>query len=291
MKGNFACSRYNYRASTPAGQRQNVLGANAFAVEPTTVNDNLHSSHILDQGWRRHVEIPNVSVQVQHVPYSGRQYRDTHDDSVWISNEHPGYTPHAYLGGPPPLPPVAPIPLPPLSPTTPIQTHPLITYRLHHAKVNSPILWNISLPPSTARLAAALNSAPSWPWWQEVAVWPNGLPSMTIRVQGVQRPIVVFPCEIGHQISILDVMNAVSNAVRTSVVVASNAGESSTTHLIFRPGPDDVNQEFDSVNAVPSDTSHRHFRGQVWWAGLRASTDEVDVWILQLQGRRRGGRH
>ncbi|KAF9474419.1 hypothetical protein BDN70DRAFT_884854 [Pholiota conissans] len=110
-----------------------------------------------------------------------------------MSNEHHGYTPNAYLGGPPPLPPVVPIPLPPLSPTIPVQTHPLITYRLHHSNVNSPIWWNISLPPSTARLAAALHGAPSWPWWREVAVWPNGLPSMTIRVQGVQRPIVVFP--------------------------------------------------------------------------------------------------
>ncbi|KAF9470785.1 hypothetical protein BDN70DRAFT_888751 [Pholiota conissans] len=100
------------------------------------------------------------------------------------------------IGGPPPLPPVVPIPLPPLSPTIPIQTHPLITYRLHHSNVNSPICWNISLPPSTARLATALHGAPSWPWWREVAVRPNSLPSMTIRVQGVQRPIVVFPISL-----------------------------------------------------------------------------------------------
>ncbi|KAF9473707.1 hypothetical protein BDN70DRAFT_937233 [Pholiota conissans] len=114
---------------------------------------------------------------------------------------------------------------------------------------------------------------------------------MTIRVQRVERPIVMFPDEIGHPISILDVMNAIYNAVCTSVVVASNAGGSSTTHLIFEPGPDDGNQEVDSMNVVPSDAINRQFRGLVLWAGLRASTDEVDVWILMLQGRRRGGHH
>ncbi|KAF9474407.1 hypothetical protein BDN70DRAFT_319545 [Pholiota conissans] len=273
MEANFARSCYNSRTSTPMKLPQNILGADASTVEPNGVNSNPRSSHLLAHGWRNHVEVRNGSEGVQHLP------------------EHPGYTPNAYIGRPPPLQPVVPIPLPPLSPTIPVQTHPLITYRLHHSNVNSPILWNISLPPSTARLAAALHSAPSWPWWREVAVRPNGLPSMTIRVQGVQRPIVVFPGEVGHQISILDVMNAVYNAVRTNVVVASDAGESSTTHLIFEPGPDDGNQEVGSINAVPSDAIHRQFRGRVWWAGLRASTDEVDVWILQLQGRRRGGRH
>ncbi|KAF9470332.1 hypothetical protein BDN70DRAFT_985432 [Pholiota conissans] len=285
MRGNLARSSYNSRAITPAGQRQDVLGVNAFAVESNSVNN----SHLLNQGWRRHIEIPNVSERVQHVPYSGHQYNDMHEASVRMSNEHPRCTPNAYIGRPPPLSPVVPIPLPPLSPTIPVQIHPLITYRVHHSNVNSPICWNISLPPSTARLAAALDSAPSWPWWREVAVRPNSLPSMTIRVQGIQRPIVVFPDEIGHPINILDVMDAIYNVICTSVV-ASNSGDSSTTHLIFGP-PNYGNQAVDRINAVPSDEIHRQFRGQVWWAGLRASTDEVDVWILQLQGRRRGGRH
>ncbi|KAF9474423.1 hypothetical protein BDN70DRAFT_960982 [Pholiota conissans] len=293
MEANFARSGYNTNstASTPVGQPQNVLGGNAFAIESNCVNENQHSSHLLAQGGINHVEARDTSDRLQRVTYSDHQFRDTHDASVGMSIEHHGYTPNAYIGGPPPLPPVIPIPLPPLSPTIPVQTHPLITYRLHHSNVNNPIWWNISLPPSNACLAAALHSAPSWPWWREVAVRPNGLPSMTIRVQGIQRPIVVFPGEIGHQISILDAMNAVYNAVRTSVVVASNAGESSTTDLIFGPGPEEGDQEVDSMNAVPSDAIQRQFRGRVWWAGLRASTDEVDVWILQLQGMRRGGHY
>ncbi|KAF9472341.1 hypothetical protein BDN70DRAFT_887121 [Pholiota conissans] len=47
MKGNFARRSYNPTASTPAGRRQNVLGVDAFALEPNSVNDNPHSSHHL----------------------------------------------------------------------------------------------------------------------------------------------------------------------------------------------------------------------------------------------------
>ncbi|KAF9473699.1 hypothetical protein BDN70DRAFT_997517 [Pholiota conissans] len=245
MKGNLARSGHYSRANTPAGQRQSVLGVDAFAVEPNSVND----SHLLNQGWRRHVEIPNVSERIQHVPYSGHQYPDMHDANSFQSRFH-----LFRLRSP---------------------------FKLTHSSHIDYIIPTLTVRYCGTYLcllplhAEPLNSAPSWPWWREVAVRPNGLPSMTIRVQGILRPIVVFPGEIGHPISILDVMNAVYNAVRTNVVVASDAGDSNTTHLIFRPGPDDGNQEVGSINAVPSDAIHRQFRGQVWWAGLRASTDEV----------------
>ncbi|KAF9472333.1 hypothetical protein BDN70DRAFT_887114 [Pholiota conissans] len=110
-------------------------------------------------------------------------------DNLSQSTNHISET---HLIEPPSLPPVATITLPSISPNVPIRAHPLITFS-NVSYANPPIHWNISLPPSTAHLANVYNNQPGWPWSCEVAVHPTTVPSMTIRIDGVERPIVVFP--------------------------------------------------------------------------------------------------
>ncbi|KAF9472339.1 hypothetical protein BDN70DRAFT_998227 [Pholiota conissans] len=198
-----------------------------------------------------------------------------------ISNTaHTSHLSNTHLLVPPPLPPIVPIPLPPLSSHIPSQTHPLIT-STNASYANIPILWNISLPPATARLAPEFNSAPNWPWWREVAIRPTTLPSMTIYLERVERPVVVFPFDIGHPITIIDVLRAVYDNVRT-MAMAPSVGDSAELVLT----PEKEYREVGYANDV-SVTIQRHFRDQVWWGGLQESIIETDVWILQLSGTRR----
>ncbi|KAF9473709.1 hypothetical protein BDN70DRAFT_937234 [Pholiota conissans] len=183
-----------------------------------------------------------------------------------------------HLSNLPPLLPVIPsISLPPLSSHIPSQTHPLIT-STNASYANIPILWNISHPPSTARLAPEFNSAPNWPWWREVAIRPTTMPSMTIRLERVERPVVVFPADIGHPITIADVLRAVYDTVRT-MAMAPSLGDSAELVLT----PDNEYREVGYANDVSTEIQ-RHFQGRVWWGGLQESLNETDVWLLRLRG-------
>jgi cytochrome c biogenesis factor len=135
--------------------------------------------------------------------------------------------------------------------------------------------WNMSFPPSTACLAAALGGLPASHWSREVAAEPRTLTSLTIRIAGVARPVVVFAAELGHPIRIVDVMRAVYGALCRAAL------ESVQRCVVGGISTGDRN----SSAVAAGDSIRRHFRGGVWWGGLCESTDERDVWILEIETR------
>ncbi|KAF9477941.1 hypothetical protein BDN70DRAFT_880555 [Pholiota conissans] len=148
----------------------------------------------------------------------------------------------------------------------------------------------MSLSPLTARLAAALagtanaNYNEGARWSRAVAVSPGTMPSMTIRIQHVERPIVVFPAAMGDSIRVTDVLNAVYNALRFAAYEALGVRH----HC---PGHVDLSREADDVvldEAATADAIRRKFPRGAWWGGLYESTNERDVWMLEVCAVKRG---
>lgn len=181
---------------------------------------------------------------------------------------------------PPALPRLASIPLPPLSPNVLVQTHTLITYRPHI----SLICWTLSLPPSTARLAMTTIGSVNRQWFYDAAILPTTFPSITIRIRGIERPLVVFPFEVGNPIRIIDILYAVYSAAQTTAIehrVAS--GDVPGYYGLSVQIPRDLAV----ADAAAADAIGRYFRNRVWWNGLLPSVGEADVWVLQLRGATR----
>jgi hypothetical protein len=142
--------------------------------------------------------------------------------------------------------------------------------------------WNMSLPPSTARLAVALGGISVSRWSREVAVEPRTLPSMTVRIAGVERPVVVFPAEMGYPIRIVDVLWAVYGALRLAATEAGGGLAAGAIGVGSGGGPVAVD------DAAAADAIRRYFRRDVWWGGLYESLGERDVWVLELCGAKTG---
>lgn len=189
---------------------------------------------------------------------------------------------HATPSVPPALPRRLPIRLPALSPNIPIQTHPLITYRYSTAEFSTLLLWNISLPPSAARLAPALSVHESSGWLHQPALKPRSIDSMVIRVPGINRPIVVFPVHTGSPITIGDILRAISDVLRAATTTEYSPDSSNFAGVDIRNPA--------VIEAMATQAIRMHFHRRVYWGGLIESPAEQDVWVLQLHYANRGGR-
>jgi hypothetical protein len=232
-------------------------------------------------------------VQLQTPPFSPQHHNNPTSFAVSSSglpaypsqptdNIYNIHRPHTHLApqplAPPPLRRLAPIALPPLSPLTPVQIHPVITYHPSPTGPDAPVHWNMSLPPSTARLAFALGGTPTSRWSREVAVEPRTLSSMTVRIAGVARPVVVFPAEMGHPIRIVDVLWAVYSALHLAAIESVGGPAAGAVGWRCSGGGGVID------DAVAADAIREYFRGDVWWGGLYESPEERDVWVLELRG-------
>ncbi|CAA7269857.1 unnamed protein product [Cyclocybe aegerita] len=170
---------------------------------------------------------------VEHPPHpsSSRRHDSTFD----------GTRPEEYSSDPPCLERKRNIPLPPLS-FDPISLNPLLQYRSGPALM----AYHLTEPSSTAVLSRAVKNNPSMTFWKhQAAMTPTNLCSLTIRMEGIDRPIVVRPSGIkGGVVTVGDILEAVHLAV-TLGGNRSPKGESCW-----------------------------------WWAGLAPCPDERDVWIL-----------
>ena len=183
---------------------------------------------------------------------------------------------------PPALIAASPIPLPPLA-SEPILVHPLLAYH-----VSPPIRYNLEMPPSSASLALALAERVSRQYWgNQPAMSPATVGSITIRVAGVERPIVVFPNRLDEGVvTVDDVLCRVHEAFHASSVgdggwdfsTASSADRwcsrdghcGASAHARRRSG------------SQTTSTFSRDLRSNIWWGGLAPSTAEGDVWILHI---------
>ncbi|KJA14203.1 hypothetical protein HYPSUDRAFT_49365 [Hypholoma sublateritium FD-334 SS-4] len=183
--------------------------------------------------------------------------------------------------------PRVPIALPALSPNVPIRTNSLITYRHSLAVADAPLQWDISLPPMVARLAPPQRGNGSLGWAHEPAIDPQSISSIVIRIPRIERPVVVFPETVDDPIMIVDILRAVSAAVR-----AAAGGADATVEVAGAAAGGSRMRTYSLAvaNADAADAVRRHFGRKVYWGGLYDSPSEQDVWILLLYGPRRGGR-
>lgn len=178
---------------------------------------------------------------------------------------------------PPAIPRIRAIELPRLSANIPIQIHTLITYR------PSVVLmyWNMSLPPSTARLVT--NVGFRGPWFRDAAAVPV-VSSIAVRMRGVSRPVIIFPVEAGRPVGIIDILRGVYNATGTEVLENETGVGGAPAYGAYEPSSREVS--FD--DSIAADAIQRHFHNRVWWWGLSPSINEADVWVLHLRGLSRG---
>ncbi len=149
----------------------------------------------------------------------------------------------------------------------PVALHPLLTHQWHHGSV-SPILYDLSSPPATAVLAPALRDRSTRSgvvsWNAQPALGPYASISMTLRVPAFSRDLViVFPARLDDSIvTIADVFRS----VHAAFLLEAAERRSGSNFL-----------------AEESRTVFRRCLGRpLWWAGLRPSSMERDVWILQV---------
>jgi len=176
------------------------------------------------------------------------------------------------LQSPPPLvhvkSPHSCVPLPPLS-----QFHVAINPLLRRGSTER-IDYDVRMHPSTAKKLHGFGSDSQW---QAEAAANLGLASLTIRLALVERPIVIFPTNVGRGIvTINDVLLAVHYTVCTSV-----------TEDNCRRHKQDAELWLVDNSAVRSDenrtcrrTSGIELEGRYKWVGLTPSPTERDVWIL-----------
>ncbi|KAF9471950.1 hypothetical protein BDN70DRAFT_887551 [Pholiota conissans] len=180
----------------------------------------------------------------------------------------------------------APIELPLLSPS-PKSPPALNPYVAHHLRLvsglNTPIHWNMTLPPSSANLALSLDHHRAR-WSHEAAVKPRGTDpkpeTMLICVEGIDQLVVAHSYKQGRSIRIIEVMQAVYRAIRRMASKSLCKCPDCDRNVVTYGSP------WEHELAVDSDLAAKvirsHFGGDFWWDGLRESA-ERDVWILEVR--------
>ncbi|KAF9472305.1 hypothetical protein BDN70DRAFT_887164 [Pholiota conissans] len=147
----------------------------------------------------------------------------------------------------------------------------------------------MTCPPSAARLATSFNAYDTTTshWSHENALEPATMPSLTIRIASIERPIVVFPSEMDRSVHIADVLDAVYVALRFEALEdqrRSRSGRFSAT--IANVGWIGAGTSIGDPSAEGSEIAYairRFYNGDVWWNGMHESVEERDVWILELR--------
>ncbi|CAA7261283.1 unnamed protein product [Cyclocybe aegerita] len=177
---------------------------------------------------------------------------------------------------PPSLPANRIVPLPSLAAGMPILVHPLLQY---HSNILS-IVYDLSLHPSTAECPASRTRLEYRSWRGQPAMHPSTVTSLTVRMPGIESPVVVFPSRRDSMVvTIDDVLGAVSSAVRRAVLDQLTSQATGDSFGLGRRGYIQSPQPFYTDAQLTSDVRRRLSRAR-WWGGLYASPTERDVWIL-----------
>ena len=180
---------------------------------------------------------------------------------------------------PPPLLPTKTVPLPALA-DIPISVNPVLSY----TSSNIVLEYELRLPPSTAHLPPITKiHASHWDWRRQPAMNPSTVGSMTIRVPGLERLVVVFPATLDSAVvTVDDVLIAVHRAVQASAMELRR--EFGTKYgQINRPGSSPL--ILASCPAYEHSTMANQDRGGggYLWAGLYPCQKERDVWVLRTR--------
>ncbi|KAF8899485.1 hypothetical protein CPB84DRAFT_1780397 [Gymnopilus junonius] len=173
---------------------------------------------------------------------------------------------------PPPLVKPRPLPLPSLA-TEPILIHPLLTYSPSRPQIQYEIgscLSTINLPSESIKDGYKL-------WNRQPAMDPPDVGSLTIRMAGVSRPIIIFPATTNDSVvTVEDVLKV----VHRNVLVAVHDDPWWINRLQRRLKG--------HASGLPGRSNHAGcvscFHSGLWWGGLYPSPDERDVWILHTEG-------
>ncbi|KAF9052137.1 hypothetical protein BJ165DRAFT_1452646 [Panaeolus papilionaceus] len=192
-----------------------------------------------------------------------------------------------------------PVPLPQIS-AVPVTIHPLL-----RSSTIPNILFDLNYPPNTIALGPYLaNVAPSdyQGWLNEPAAFPSDICSLTIRVVGVERPVVILAATNTSAgfITVWDVLYACHRAWRQAKAESRSLEELSSTpsyHLLSPPSATNGRLLFSSdndyrqdrtriatanqMNTGPSLSNQCYFQHSSYWNGLRSSEVEPEVWVLQ----------
>jgi len=178
---------------------------------------------------------------------------------------------------PPPLLPIKKIPLPPLA-EIPIFVHPVLSY----TPCKVVLEYDLSMPPSTACLSPTTKAHRDWwEWRRQPAMNPSTVGSMTIRVPGLERVVVVFPATLDSRVvTVGDVLDAVYRAVQTSVIEHRERAAQGQNNW---PGSGQVDLARWVAEEYVAKAVQKHGGGSHWWAGLYPCQKERDVWILRTR--------
>ncbi|KJA22388.1 hypothetical protein HYPSUDRAFT_41014 [Hypholoma sublateritium FD-334 SS-4] len=184
---------------------------------------------------------------------------------------------------PPPLIPAPPTPLPPLA-NVPISVHPLLA----HHRLSPAIRYDLEAPPSSASLALVLAERVSRQYWgNQPAMNPAIIGSITIRIAGLERPIVVFPARLDQGVvTVDDVLSRVHEAIHSTAVGGDGWDFGTATSTVGGFSWDGHWGTSAHAKIVSggwmTGIIRRGFHSQIWWGGLAPSTTEMDVWVLHV---------
>jgi hypothetical protein len=85
---------------------------------------------------------------------------------------------------------------------------------------------------------------------------------------------------MGYPIRIADVLRAIYGALCRAALESLHGR---VVGVISLGGGSGFGESAGAEEAAAADAIRRHFYGGVWWGGLYQSTDERDVWILELR--------
>ena len=180
---------------------------------------------------------------------------------------------------PPPLLPVRPVPLPALA-DIPISVNPVLLCTPSKIALE----YNLSLPPSTARLLLSTKVyIGRRDWRRQPAMDPSTVGSMTIKVPGLERLVVVFPSTLESAVvTVGDVLIALHHAVQASgIELHVGFGEKYGQRTILGSSPMSLAPRLAYEHTTIA-TPERG-GGDPWWAGLYPCQKERDVWILRTR--------
>ena len=109
---------------------------------------------------------------------------------------------------------------------------------------------------------------------------PSTVGSMTIRVPGLERLVVVFPATLDSRVvTVGDVLDAVYRAVQTPAIEHRERGRKNWLGL----GQIDLPRSRWIVDEYTAKDVQKHFGGNHWWGGLYPCQKERDVWVLRTR--------
>ncbi|PPR00321.1 hypothetical protein CVT24_004608 [Panaeolus cyanescens] len=194
---------------------------------------------------------------------------------------------------------IRPIQLPPLY-SSPVVLHPFLQF----SPFTTCILYDLSQPPSTAAILSSINTLPALRqcgrWMAEPATFPSNICSITIRIVGLDRPIVIVSPTGSStgEITIWDVLSACHRAWRQAsdelYTRHYNALPYNSSDFWSIPHPCPVHPPDNCVRRQTKITStvnqmkagrlsnglsHLGHHASLW-TGLTSSQEEPDVWVL-----------